>query len=68
MSLCQVMRQDFIYGTGRYDERGTELYTNEDLKFGLAFARAYIDEGDTTDAFGMPLAAFAAWCEAKLDG
>lgn len=67
MSLCSVMQSDFKHGTGRYDERGAELYSERDLRFGYDYASGYLEEGETVDLIGgFDLRAFRDWCAAKL--
>ncbi len=67
MSLCYLMQSDFKHGTGRYDERGTELYSDRDLQFGADYAQGYLDEGETRDLIGgFDLAAFRDWCLRSL--
>jgi hypothetical protein len=63
------MQLDFLEQTGRYDDRGAQLYSERDLEFGLDYARGYIDEGETHDLIGgFELAAFRDWCEIQLRG
>lgn len=60
------MTGSFMYGWPRRDERGTELYSDQDLRFGIDFALGYMSEGDTHDVKGMPLKEFAEWCARQL--
>ena len=68
MALCQVMQSDFTDGWGRRDDRGTELYSDDDLRYGILWAETHLAEGLTREPMkGYDLAAFAAWCRKKLE-
>ncbi len=65
--LCQVMQMDFTDGTGRYDDRGAELYSDADLRYGILWAESYQHEGLTCEPMkGYSLSAFARWCRRNL--
>jgi hypothetical protein len=68
VSLCRLMQFDFTHGTGRYDERGNELYSDNDLRFGIAYATDYLAEGITRDEFGgFDFEPFRRWCLSKFE-
>ena len=61
--LCPVMQLDFTDGTGRYDDRGAELYSDNDLRYGILWADSYLADGYTREPMkGFDLKAFRAWC------
>lgn len=69
MSICQVMIGNFMgdAGTPRYDERGRELYDNEDLRFGREYAQLLLAEGEMKEPFhGYDLLEFVGWCNRQL--
>ena len=67
MSLCYLMQSDFKHGTGRYDDRGAELYSLYDLDFGYHYASGWLEAGETSDLIGgFDLAEFRDWCALKL--
>ena len=66
--LCPVMQMDFTDNTGRYDDRGVELYSDEDLRYGVLWATSYLADGFTHEPMkGYDLIAFGRWCQEKLD-
>lgn len=71
MAICQVMIADFMHGWNcRYDDRGTELYSDDDLHTGLQYADNLIEfEGLTHEPLhGYDLVDFKRWCKRKLSG
>lgn len=67
MSLCRVAQMDFQYGWGRYDDRGVELYDDNDLHDLIVFAADHLANGTTHEPlYHYDLAAFKQWCEIKL--
>lgn len=66
--LCPVMQLDFTDNTGRYDdETGVELYSDEDLRYGVLWAESYITEGLVREPMkSFDLAAFGEWCKKSL--
>ena len=67
MTLCRLMQDDFKFGTGRFDAAGTELYSDRDLQFGIAYAEGWIAEGYTYDKTGrFDMAEFRDWCKLCL--
>jgi hypothetical protein len=61
------MQMDFTDDIGRYDERGAELYSDDDLHYGILWAEHYIAEGLTLEPMmGYDLAAFGRWCAEQL--
>ena len=68
MSLCRLMQDDFLHSTGRFDEAGVELYSDDDLHFGAEYARGWIEQGIMADPVGeFDLEEFAAWCGQQED-
>lgn len=67
--LCPVMQMDFTDGTGRYDDRGAELYSDSDLRYGILWAESHLADGHTHEPMKkFDLAAFGRWCKEKLGG
>ncbi|MCP4934405.1 MAG: hypothetical protein GY927_09420 [bacterium] len=55
-------------GTGRFDEYGAELYSDNDLAYGKQYALDYLDAGYTLEPLmKFDLAGFVSWCDAQLD-
>jgi len=66
--LCRLMQFDFMDGTGRFDDTGAELYSDNDLQFGRQYALDYLATGVTIEPMmKFDLAAFADWCESQLN-
>lgn len=66
MSLCKLMQLDFLHHTGRFQD-GRELYSNEDLEQGKAYAVDYLQAGIRRDPLdGFSLRRFARWCHEQL--
>ena len=67
MSLCKIMQLDFTDGTGRYDDDGSEMYSDSDLAFGIDYAEGWLAQGYTYDKIGrFDLVRFRDWCESQL--
>lgn len=67
MTLCALLQLDFTDGCGRLDEAGAERYAGRDLWYGVMWADCYMADGYTHEPMkGYDLAAFRAWCLAKL--
>ncbi len=67
MSICQNMISDFLYGTGRRDDEGYELYDASDLETGLQYAEDLIGDGYIKEPFhGYNLKEFVKWCRRVL--
>lgn len=61
------MQFDFMDGTGRFDETGAELYSDNDLAFGHQYAIDYLAHGITEEPMmHFDLQAFADWCKGSL--
>lgn len=68
MTLCALMQLDFTDRVGRYDEGGQKRYDDGDLRFGIAYAEHYLEEGHVVEPMkGYDLRAFAVWCAEQLE-
>ncbi len=67
MAICRLMCLDFMDGTGRYDDDGAELYSDENLDEGAAYAQWLLGDGYTQEPFyRFDLRQFRAWCKDRL--
>jgi hypothetical protein len=70
MAICQIMTGDYLYGWGRYDEiTGQQLYSDDDLIDGIAFAEDLIEQGyeETPTPPVWNLKGFVEWAKTKLE-
>lgn len=69
-TICQLMIEDFLYGTGRYDEETWELrYTDHNLEDGIAFMEWEKEMGRKKNLlYGFDLDSFIRWAKKKLRG
>lgn len=61
------MQMDFKHQTGRRDDLGNELYSDNDLAFGIVYAEGWMEEGEQRDLIGdFDLSEFRDWCASQL--
>lgn len=61
------MQLDFLHNSGRYDDRGNELYSEYDLVYGIQYASDYLGAGVNNEPLeGFCLKSFQKWCNSQL--